>query len=191
MWLDWRPGRDSTSQHHCLQGGSQTSASAQILGACWNKDWCFPLWGSQQESWDGAWWFSFWNRGHTEKHCSVLFHAFVLFLLSHLQFTTSGSCDNEYCVLVSVLGGNVSNDSSFVPFWLWLTGRFLSSGLENALLFPKKAAYQEEMLSIIKCFPGSIMIIMFPSSVDAHYQIVKLLWSPGLNFACFIWCLIL
>lgn len=105
----------------------------------------------------------------------MLFHAFVLFLLSHLQFTTSGSCDNEYCVLVSVLGGNVSNDSSFVPFWLWLTGRFLSSGLENALLFPKKAAYQEEMLSIIKCFPGSIMIIMFPSSVDAHYQIVKLL----------------
>lgn len=105
----------------------------------------------------------------------MLLFCFVLFFLSPSRFKTFSFCGNEHPVLVSVLGGNVSNDSAFIPCWLWLTGRFLSAGLENSLLFPEKAAYQEEILNIIKYFPGIIMIIMFPSSVYSYYQIVKLL----------------
>lgn len=81
----------------------------------------------------------------------ILFYAFpYFFFLSHLWFATFSFCDSF--LFQSLIG---SNDSSFLQCWLWLTGRFLSAGLENSLLFPVKAAYQEEMLNFMKCFSSN------------------------------------
>ena len=96
--------------------------------------------------------FDPWHGPHFEKLCSMLFHTFfflIVFYLSQLLVSVTASI---VFLFLSLIG---SSDSSFLWCWLWLTGKLLSAGLENSLLFPVKAAYQENVLNFIKCFSSN------------------------------------
>lgn len=87
-------------------------------------------------------------------------------------------------LFLSLIG---SSDSSFLWCWLWLTGKLLSAGLENSLLFPVKAAYQENVLNFIKSFSSNYCDNhVFFFSIYSNYQISKFLGSSSLKLPVYM-----
>ena len=160
------------SQQHCVQQGYQTLAhfrtprgliKTQILFSCLKVPKSCLGW---------SWWFAL-----TDTDTGAIFWETLLYALPYFFFFSYRIYLSQ--LLVSVTASIVflflsligSSDSSFLWCWLWLTGKLLSAGLENSLLFPVKAAYQEKVLNFIKYFSSNYCDNHVFFSIYSNYQI--------------------